>query len=366
MRRAALLLAGATMLLGSADPARLAREEAQRAAAARAAAERSRGEAALLRARSAGLVAEVEAAETRIAAAETALARLRSAEAQAMRRLAEKRAPLLKLTAAMQVLARRPAALALVRPGSTREYARVKAALDAAAPQIAARTAAYRAEADAAKGLSQRAEAAVRQLAAEREGLRRSLVRLAALERGAELGAEDLLAEAIGATNRSLALGEQARDLESSAARRREDARVAASLAQLPAPPVRPGAAGGSASFYRLPVAGTVVTGTGELSASGIHARGMTLRVVPDARVVAPRAGRVVFAQRFRSYGEVVILDHGGGWTSTITGLEALAVRAGVTVAAGQVIGRAGGGHVAVELRKDGRARAIAPLLDFG
>ncbi len=366
-RRAALSLLAAAMLLGSADPGRLARNEALRAEAARQAAERSRQEAERLREQSVALTREVEAAEARVGTAEAALAARRAEAARARERLATQQAPLLKLTAAMQAAARRPAVLALVQPGSTADYARLQAVLDNALPHIRARTAAYRSEAEAAARLSAQADQAAHRLAAERDGLRGRLVALARLERQAMGDADDQLAEAMEATGRSLRFGEQARDLQSGAARRQSNARVQASLAALPSPPERPGATiTGRRASYRLPVTGEVITGTGELAASGLHARGITLRTVAGHNAVAPRGGRVVHAGRFRSYGEVVIIDHGGGWTSTITGLAALAVRTGMQVEAGRTIGRTGELPVDVELRKDGRPRAIAPLLDFG
>jgi murein DD-endopeptidase MepM/ murein hydrolase activator NlpD len=79
--------------------------------------------------------------------------------------------------------------------------------------------------------------------------------------------------------------------------------------------------------------------------------------------VIAPRSGRVAYAAPYRGYGEVLIVDHGGGWTTTITNLAGLAVRRGDPVRAGQRLGRAGPGEVTVELRKDGRPFPITLLL---
>jgi septal ring factor EnvC (AmiA/AmiB activator) len=53
-----------------------------------------------------------------------------------------------------------------------------------------------------------------------------------------------------------------------------------------------------------------------EISDAGVHARGLTIEAAAGAEVVAPRAGRIAFAGLYRSYGRVVILDHGGGWMS--------------------------------------------------
>ncbi len=51
--------------------------------------------------------------------------------------------------------------------------------------------------------------------------------------------------------------------------------------------------------------------------------------------MIAPRAGRVVYAGNFRSYGRIVILDHGGGWTTLITNFEDIVVPVGRTIPMG-------------------------------
>jgi septal ring factor EnvC (AmiA/AmiB activator) len=60
----------------------------------------------------------------------------------------------------------------------------------------------------------------------------------------------------------------------------------------------------------------------------------------------------------------VVIIDHGAGWATTVTGLGAARARAGATVAAGAPIGTAADGNeIGVELRRRGRPVDIAALL---
>jgi murein DD-endopeptidase MepM/ murein hydrolase activator NlpD len=68
---------------------------------------------------------------------------------------------------------------------------------------------------------------------------------------------------------------------------------------------------------------------------------------------------------RSASYGLVVILDHGGGWSSVITNLAALGVGTGQQVARGVPVGRAGGDspQLTVELRYQGRPVPITALL---
>ena len=60
--------------------------------------------------------------------------------------------------------------------------------------------------------------------------------------------------------------------------------------------------------------------------------------------MIAPAAGRIVYAAPFRGYGNVVIIDHGRGWMTVLTDLGGAEVRAGQNVARGELIGRAGTG----------------------
>jgi len=92
----------------------------------------------------------------------------------------------------------------------------------------------------------------------------------------------------------------------------------------------------------------------------------LTFAPATDAAVIAPAAGRVAFAGPFRGYGTIVILDHGGGWTSLIFGLGATPVSVGQRVAQGSPIGttsQAGSPRVTVELRRRDRAIDFTPLL---
>jgi septal ring factor EnvC (AmiA/AmiB activator) len=82
--------------------------------------------------------------------------------------------------------------------------------------------------------------------------------------------------------------------------------------------------------------------------------------------VVAPAAGTVRYAGRFRGYRTIVIIDHGDGWTTLVTGLAAAPLRVGQTLAVGAPLGTAGRGEdarVTVELRRKGRPFDIASLI---
>ncbi len=345
-----------------------AREAQQRAERLEQQAAEATDEAARARAEAESLVARIQAAEAEITAAEGRSAFV-AAQLRAQRAsLAERQGPLVRLTAALQNLSRRPPALALVQPGSLDNAMRVRAVLASALPQIRARTAGLRAEIDRANALLAQEDQARRALIASRgelDGRRTALAQLEARQRERSQGLADL---ALRESDRALALGEEARGLEEVVRDRAFQRRLEASLAELDGPVPRPGGGNAAASArgnFLLPVRGRVVTGTGELSEAGVHARGLTLAVEAQAAVRAPANGRVAFSGPFRSYGSVIILDHGGGWTSVVTNLAGIAIAPGQRVQRGALIGRARGGEepVTIELRYNGRPVPVTAAL---
>jgi len=132
----------------------------------------------------------------------------------------------------------------------------------------------------------------------------------------------------------------------------------AAPLAEPPVMAARP-----PLSFI-LPVQGRLIAGFGAAAPGQPTSRGIVIAARPDALAVAPAPGRIVFAAPWRGFGTIVIVDHGQGWTSTITGLARLAVAVGDEVVAGTALGNAARLRPAIglELRQGGEA--VNPL-DF-
>lgn len=345
----------------------------QRAAAS------ERDEARRARAREAAIAASIQAAEAEIVAARARIAIVDRMLGQQRTRLAERQGPIARLMAALQSLARRPAVLGLVQPGSTADIVHVRAVLGAVTPAMRARTADIRAEIARTRRLRDGAQLAAKSLADSRARLQNDRLALVRAEGEHRLKSVGYRREAMFESDRALALGEQARDLVDLVDTMGEAAETRAALEALPGPLPRP-AGGDSVTSdaapapkrsgpppYRLPVPGTVVTGLGELSDTGVRARGLTLATWPGAQVVAPTGGRVIYAGRFRRYGNIVILDHGGGWTSLVAGLDAVMVKVGDTLIQGAPLGRAPqreAPRITVELRRQGRPVDLAQLLD--
>lgn len=374
---AAVLAGGLAAAQGRVDEAaalllakRQAEEATRRSQQLEREAARATDEAARARAAASAVAARIEAAEAALTAAETRIRIVEALRARQRARLAERQAPVVRLTAALQTMARRPPALALVQPGSVHDVVHVRSLLASTLPVIRARTARLREEIRAGNALREQAEKARAALVEGQEELRRQRIAFARLEAAQRRRSEALASSALFESDRALAFGEEARDLLALMGTREYQARLRASLSALPPPLPRPGSeaeapASGPGGRYMLPVAGRIVTGVGEISDAGVHARGLTFETAANAPVVAPRRGRIAYAGPFRGYDEIVIIDHGGGWSSVLTGLTGLSVRVGERVGAGARLGRAAPGEtrVGVELRRGGRPVSITPLL---
>jgi septal ring factor EnvC (AmiA/AmiB activator) len=329
-------------------------------------------EAAKARAAALALIARIEAAEADITAAETRVRIVDALRAHQRARLAERQEPVVRLTAALQTMARRPPALALVQPGSVHDVVHVRSLLASTLPVIRARTASLREEIEAGNRLRSQADAARASLLKGRKELREQRVALARLEERERARSAALASSALSESDRALAFTEEARDLSALMGTRQFQAQVRTSLMDLPGPALRPGTAEADPAAarrrYILPLEAELVTGMGEISEAGVHARGLTFEAEAGTKIVAPRAGRIVYSGQFRSYGRILILDHGAGWTTLITNLGEVTVPAGQLVPMGAPLGRTGSrvSKVLVELRRNGRPVPITPLLGMG
>ncbi len=120
----------------------------------------------------------------------------------------------------------------------------------------------------------------------------------------------------------------QRQDAAAAEARRRQ-----AALAQ----PAGPGL-DGSHGQLGTPVAGSVIKAFGEPGDAGATT-GISYAVPPAARVSAPCGGKVVFAGPFRSFGQLMIVDCGGGYHFVLAGLDRLDVAVGHPVQLGEPLG---------------------------
>ena len=242
-------------------------------------------------------------------------------------------------------------ALRQATPKLTEAEAEQKREADALDQQIAAAHAEQAAaEAQANQAASQAAAAATRM-----DTLRSALTALDAQRRADEAKARE-----------EAALAERQKNtVEAQAARGRE---------AVAAHPTGAGTiASGTGPHGQLqpPVIGVVVKGWGEQTDGG-PATGVSYHAPPGAHVIAPCGGRVVFAESFRSYGLLLIIDCGGGYHVVLAGFDRLDVKLGQSLVAGEPVGvmptwepgsEAHRPALYVELRRDGTPVNPAPWL---
>lgn len=334
------------------------------AATAKEAADRTAQEAAALAAR-------VQQSEAAIAANQAKIRLIENQRATLRTRLAQRQQPLAQLTAALQRFSRRPAVLSLLRPGTLQDAIYLRATLETMIPEVERRTRAVRSEIARGRALQQQAEQVAVSLRASQAQLAERRRTLAALETRQRLELRNVAGVADRESERALALAEEARDLQGLMARLGQGAALREQLAALPGPVLRParpdqaqvgaepvGAPAATAALgqYLLPVAGRLVAGFGDTGQGGVRSRGLTLTARPTAQVVAPAGGRIAFAGIYRGFGNIVIIEHGSGWTTLVTGIAQLDVQIGDQLVSGSPLGLTGPGApvVTVELRRSG------------
>jgi murein hydrolase activator len=118
----------------------------------------------------------------------------------------------------------------------------------------------------------------------------------------------------------------------------------------------------------RLPAQGRQTNRFGEADAMGNARQGVSLETREEARITAPADGWVVYSGPFRSYGQLLIINAGGGYHILLAGMSRIDVSPGQFVLAGEPIAVMGGSAspgssgdensrpvLYVEFRKDGR-----------
>lgn len=190
---------------------------------------------------------------------------------------------------------------------------------------------------------------------AELEGRRRQ--QLAELEkaRGARAAVINDLDRQLKSGNRQLgrarseaqALQKLLRDLERQIARNQQGPAV------VPGKPLGKG---------RWPVKGRLLADYGQVRAGGqLRWDGVLISAPAGSDVVAVRNGRVVYADWLPGLGQLLVIDHGGGWLSLYGHNQDLVHAVGKQVAAGEVIAHVGdtGGQprpaLYFEVRRNGK-----------
>ena len=92
-----------------------------------------------------------------------------------------------------------------------------------------------------------------------------------------------------------------------------------------------------------LPALGTLLLKPGETDARGVTRPGMTLATRPGALVTSPWAATIRYRGPLLDYGNVIIVEPGGGYLLVLAGLDQVYGEVGEVVAQGAALGLMGG-----------------------
>jgi septal ring factor EnvC (AmiA/AmiB activator) len=112
-----------------------------------------------------------------------------------------------------------------------------------------------------------------------------------------------------------------------------------------------------------LPVSGKKMRSFGDNDGLGGSSKGIVLETRGEAQVTAPCDGWVVYAGNFRSYGNLLILNAGGGYHILLAGMERIDVSLGQFVLAGEPVGQMARKDEAAEAERVAAADKRPPAL---
>lgn len=340
----------------------LARSE-ERRKALEAEIETFRGERGRLQASLIEAVAAIREREPRIDDRGTRIAELAESERQLKVSLASRREVLAEVIAALQRMGRQPPPALLVRPNDALEAVRSAMLLGAVVPDMRAEAEALGSdlrqmsrlktlltderdalakEVDALVGERERLSALIDER--QRQTLERERDASSEADRAVEAAKNVGDLEALIARMESEQAARAAQAAKAAAdAQKSADAAQAAEAARAAAAAKTDGravlAALGDAArlapampfeqakgLLPLPVAGQRVGGFGGADRLGDGSKGVSIAAAPGAPVTAPCDGWVVYAGPFRSYGQLLILNAGGGYHVLLAGMERINV----------------------------------------
>jgi murein hydrolase activator len=309
------------------------------------------------------IAAQVRSVETRIGDAEARLRPLDSREQQIRASLDSRRTEIIEVLAALQRAGRRTPPALLVRPEDALQSLRTAMLLGSVVPELRGRAEKLASDLGELVALRKTISTERDALAQDRDKLKDDQVRLAALvdERQRQQSSIEKDMEAEGA--RAISLSKQVDNLQGLIAKMEQDLKSAAkaaataSLQGAPAnvngkpnlgalkDPARlsPAIAFASAKgLLAYPVNGTRIRDFGGSDGAGGVQKGISLASRAGAQVTTPCDGWVVYAGPFRSYGQLLILNAGGGYHVLIAGMERISVNIGQFVLTGEPVATMG------------------------
>jgi septal ring factor EnvC (AmiA/AmiB activator) len=331
--------------------------------------------------------ARVRDVEARIEDIRSRLQPLDDKESHYQQSLAQRRAVIVEVLAALQRAGQQPPPALLVRPEDALQAVRTAIALGALVPEMHAQAEALAGELADLAHVRKEILAEREQLSSNLDQLGRAQLRLNLLidERQKRQAAAEAALD--GERQRAADLARHVNSLQeliaqieqglSNLARTPRAANRAfgpgsgePTLAALEDPgrlaPALPFA--DARGHLRLPINGARIHEFGDSNGAGGTQKGVSIAAQPGAQITAPCDGWVVYAGPFRSYGQLLILNAGGGYHVLLAGMERISVDLGQFVLTGEPIAVMGSGLQAsaavvtepkqsvlyVEFRKDG------------
>lgn len=283
----------------------------------------------------AGSIQEQEESLSRL---EKKLREFESRQTLLKNRLEIRREQRVRVLAALQNLAWKPTEALLLQPLAAEDTLRSALLLREAVPRLENSTEGLRSDLMKVASLTTaiRAQyAQIRTMTKRLEGKRRDMNAL--LKKKSELQSA-FAAESAREKNKAEALAKQAGDLRDLLARLEAES---AKRKKTQKKWKKPTAVAFAKTKGRLPypVKGDVVKKFGEMMEAGVASKGILIRTRPDAQVVSPYDGRVLFAGPFRGYGQLVIIDHDDGFHTLLAGVGRLDTAVGQSLLAGEPVG---------------------------
>lgn len=304
----------------------------------------------------------IQADEVAIAASQDDLDRLAKQQVTIEASLGEKQEVLSQLLAGLQRLDQDPPPALVVEPGDVLSALRGAMVFGAVVPDL--RDQAVALAADLTKldqlkagiaGRREQLKTEIASLAADRADLGNLIEEKKQL---VDTGSAELEAEkkrAAGLAARATSLRQLMADLakaraEAEAQAAAEEAARKARQAALETPRMAFADAKGKLAY---PAQGQILKRFGDDDGLGGTLQGTVIATGVNAQVTAPADGKVEFAGPFRSYGQVVILNPGGGFHLLLAGLGKITAQTGDFLRAGEPVGVMGGGPSSVTLLGD-------------
>ncbi len=340
-----------------------------------------------------GTAARIQEIEVTIDGVEDRIESLEGRESELRASLRSRTGLLAELLGALERMGRRPPPAVLVEPSDALKTVRTAILLGAVLPGVRVETEALASDLEEMGRLKREIDGEKTRLLARSRDLDGERRRIAALveakrqsvaESEQQLGSVREKAKELAADARNLEELIASIDREIAVAERQAEAAARAPLTPEQAlgalrDPARlePAVAFSDAKgLLPMPVKGAVTQDFGVRDAFGSPSRGISIATRSQAQVTAPSDGWVVYAGPFRSYGQLLILNAGGGYHVLLAGLDTISVDLGQFVLTGEPVGQMGGLVLAstenvtvgrsqpvlyVEFRKDGHPIDPAP-----